>query len=160
MLQEFLVPLISFIFIIVYVYNTKAYRLEVVRFPYFIFILMFIFAIGLLYREYKIKNSEKSSLSHSSDKEKTDKNKVIDNETKPFLLLVTVAGYVFLLNQIGYILATLIFLVGCMLLLGARVKTTLIFAPIITIFIYVLFGIFLNLGLPRGFIETWIRGLL
>jgi hypothetical protein len=119
---------------------------------------MFFFAIGLLYKEYKIKVNEKNG--HSSEKEKTDINKVIDNETKPALLFVAVAGYVFLLNQIGYILATLIFLVASMVLLKARVKTILIFAPIITIFIYVLFSIFLNLSLPRGFIETWIRGLL
>ncbi|MBE3128319.1 MAG: tripartite tricarboxylate transporter TctB family protein [Actinobacteria bacterium] len=161
MLQEFLVPFISLIFIIIYVFNTKMYRWDVVRFPYFIFGLMFFFAAGLLYKEYKeyrVKVYEKRGNSNKKEKGR-DVKKAIDNESKPVLLLVTVFGYAILLNQIGYILATLIFLVAIMLLLKASVKSTLIFAPIVTIFVYVLFDIFINLGLPRGFLEIWIRGL-
>lgn len=159
MLPEFLVPVISFVFIFIYIFQTKTYKFDVIKFPYFIFGLMVFFAVGLLYKEYKIKADEKSK--SSSEKEKrTDIKKVIENETKPVLIFLMTAGYIFLLSKIGYILATLFFLVAIMVLLKARVKTILIFSPIVTIFIYVLFSVFFHLSLPKSFLETWIRGLL
>lgn len=158
MLSELLVPFISFIFITIYVLQTKTYKWSVIKFPYFIFGLMVLFAIGLIYKEYKIKAGEKSE-SSSKEEKRTDSKKAIEHEVKPALLFIMTAGYVFLLPKIGYILATLIFFVATMLLLKARVKTILIFSPIVTIFIYIFFSEIFHVSLPRGFLEMWIRGL-
>ncbi|TFG89798.1 MAG: tripartite tricarboxylate transporter TctB family protein, partial [Candidatus Atribacteria bacterium] len=110
------------------------------------------------YKEYKIKADEKSE-SSSKEEKRTDSKKAIEHEVKPALLFIMTAGYVFLLPKIGYILATLIFFVATMLLLKARVKTILIFSPIVTIFIYIFFSEIFHVSLPRGFLEMWIRGL-
>jgi len=68
--------------------------------------------------------------------------------------ILIIAGYIFLIPKIGYILSTFIFLLGMMLYIGVRNIKLLIVLPIVmTLAIYYLFTYVLVVILPKG---TWI----
>ncbi|WP_175637229.1 tripartite tricarboxylate transporter TctB family protein [Oceanobacillus sojae] len=69
----------------------------------------------------------------------------------PIVSLLVVIIYVLLLNIIGFIFSTILFLYGITLLLGTKKQWTAILFSIITMAIFViLFSVLLQIPLPRG----------
>jgi hypothetical protein len=62
-------------------------------------------------------------------------------------------GYIYFVSRIGFFVTTFVFIIIGAYLLGYRKKSTILIASVtITILIYVIFKIILNLPLPRGII--------
>lgn len=69
----------------------------------------------------------------------------------PVVSLLVVIIYVLLLNVIGFIFSTVLFLYGITLLLGTKKQLTAILFSIITMVVFViLFSVLLQIPLPRG----------
>nr|WP_236784693.1 tripartite tricarboxylate transporter TctB family protein [Alteribacter salitolerans] len=58
--------------------------------------------------------------------------------------------YLILINQIGFFVTTVVYLVGTMVFLRATVKTIAIAVPSFVLVLYLIFSEFLNVPLPSG----------
>lgn len=115
--------------------NTK-WELSPYLFPLFISIILFILSISLFVSEFK-KESKNSS-------EKSDWKKII------IFVLLSIAYY-FLVNILGFIITTLLFVASLFVLLGeSRWWFILILSVSSTMIIWLLFGLFLHVMLPHG----------
>ncbi|WP_077619429.1 tripartite tricarboxylate transporter TctB family protein [Bacillus sinesaloumensis] len=115
--------------------------------PYILLTLMLIMgAYGI------IKTFVKSKISKATETiEKEEPGRKVFNLSIPMLSLVTVIIYVVLLNFVGFIISTILFLYGISFLLGAKKQVgTIIFSIITTVVFVVLFSVLLQIPLPRG----------
>lgn len=72
---------------------------------------------------------------------------------RPFLILGTIAIYVFCMQKIGFFVSTAVYLPCAMLLFGQRkVKSIVISTVVVLLFIYWLFVMQLNVYMPSGFL--------
>lgn len=115
--------------------------------PYILLTLMFVLgAYGIIKTFIK---SKKSNVTETRESEEPGRR--VFNLSIPMLSLVTVIIYVVLLNFIGFVISTILFLYGISFLLGAKKQVgTIIFSVITTVVFIVLFSVILQIPLPRG----------
>ncbi|MFS0822040.1 tripartite tricarboxylate transporter TctB family protein [Bacillus sp. 1P02SD] len=115
--------------------------------PYILLTLMFVLgAYGIIKTFIKSKNTKATETI-----EKEEVGRKVFNISIPMLSLVTVIIYVVLLNFIGFIITTILFLYGISFLLGAKKQVgTIIFSVVTTVVFVVLFSVLLHIPLPRG----------
>lgn len=152
MLKEFIFPAMVSVFCFIYYFTTRTYSSESTKFPYMIFVIMAVLAVLILISEYK-----KNKLALKDNSKNT--GSTIDREllVKQLGILIFAVLYLFLLTQIGYIISTLLFLLITMWFSKVPLKLSLIVCPITTFVLYLIFVIWLNLPIPGGFIESFIK---
>ena len=109
-------------------------------------IIMLVLSILLVVKTYFQANANDTSSSNDEKEEvKLLKNPII------FIIASIVGIYILLLNIVGFIIATIIFVYPASILLGMKRKIYAIFLTIISTIIFVsVFGLLLNIPLPRG----------
>lgn len=117
--------------------------------PYILLILMiFLGLYGIISTLIKSKVMKSEQITSEEEAEPVRK---IFKLSIPIISLLVVIIYVLLLNIIGFIFSTILFLYGITLLLGTKKQTTAILFAIITMAIFViLFSVLLQIPLPRG----------
>ncbi|CEI81701.1 hypothetical protein J18TS1_38400 [Oceanobacillus oncorhynchi subsp. incaldanensis] len=117
--------------------------------PYILLILMiFLGLYGIVSTLIKAKVMKSEEL---IAKEEAAPVKKIFHLSIPVVSLLVVIIYVLLLNVIGFIFSTVLFLYGITLLLGTKKQLTAILFSIITMVVFViLFSVLLQIPLPRG----------
>jgi hypothetical protein len=84
----------------------------------------------------------------------------LSHSIKVGLILVSLFIWVFLMEKIGFFLATFLFLFGSSLLYGeSNIRKVLLFSFVFPLVIVVIFFL-LNASLPSGIVEETLRGLV
>lgn len=120
------------------------YPLEPKIFPVLLSILMFIFSSGLILREYIESRKNKNT-------RKKEQGIQLDKYLKKILLISVMAIiYALLFKRTGYIIATVFFLDGVLIVFNgwAKWKSNTIIAVIFSILVYFIFAKLLNVYLP------------
>lgn len=113
---------------------------EAVLYPIFVTTLFLILSMVLLYKSY-------------FDKEKEEESSFKNLEFKQLLFVLISSGlYIVLINIMGYIFATFVYVL--ITLFGLKIKkiNSLIISIGFCLFVYVVFKVFLNVPLPKGII--------
>jgi hypothetical protein len=118
--------------------------------PYILLILMLILsAFGIISSFVKSKKTKATET--TEDTEDKQPERTMFKLSIPMVCLLSVVLYVSLLNAIGFILSSLLFLFGITFLLGERKKVNAFIFSIVTTTVFVfLFSTILNIPLPRG----------
>lgn len=76
----------------------------------------------------------------------------IDTETRQFVVAIVLTGlYLFVLTDLGFLIATAIFLILFLWNLEYRsIVKNIVLSVLITLFVFILFGNFMNIALPLG----------
>jgi len=122
--------------------------------PRLLILLVAVLSAGMVFESYK-KNKqealeEKSSSTGAQAKPAFDKSGFV----RLVLFVVLIAVYVFLLKPVGYFIMTPLFIVGAYLLLEATSLIVGILTGVgFSVFIYLLFVMFLHLPVPMGILS-------
>lgn len=93
---------------------------------------------------------KKNRSSHESANEQSNPFEKLDLR-KSFSFAITTILYIFLIEHIGFVVMTVLYMIILGLLIGIRSKLTLILVPtILVITIYIVFEFWLKLPLPKG----------
>lgn len=141
---DLIIPLLIFLYSLSYFWEVNLLPnkidLLLIRPIFFILVLAIIIHVILQFRTYKTKTNVKQT----EEKEQINWKKTI------YFCLSTVL-YVFLLESIGFIILTLVYMVVLMWGLGVRSKKALILTPLISVFsIYISLELLLSIKLPKG----------
>ncbi|MCF6410743.1 tripartite tricarboxylate transporter TctB family protein [Pseudalkalibacillus salsuginis] len=118
--------------------------------PYILLTLMLILAIFGIVKSYILAKKSKS-IESKDHEDKIEPERTFFKLSIPMISLVLVILYVLLLNAIGFIISTLLFLYGISLLLGQKKQLySIIFAVLTTVVFIGLFSVLLSIPLPRG----------
>lgn len=116
--------------------------------PYILIGGLLIFSFYGIARTYVISSRNKHA-GNENEKKPIDLEAIINS--KGFLVTTVVALFIFLLNYIGFIISSIIFLTAIFLVLGGKkILNSLIFSVITTVLFIVLFSVLLGTTLPRG----------
>ena len=92
--------------------------------------------------------------------ESNQKNEEDSAQTEPIKWNRTIAfsiltvAYVFILDYVGFVILTLVYMVALMLVLGVRTYKSLVLVPLVlTTLIYLVCEVWLNVRLPQGFLN-------
>lgn len=116
-------------------------RSDVRLYPLFTTTILLAFSIGLLVQNHFSKVEEEEE----EDKEEVDIKQLL-------FVIVTSGVYVALMNIVGYVVSTLVYLLVMLFGLKLEKKKAILIGVGFTIFIYVLFKVALKVPLPKGFI--------
>ena len=89
-------------------------------------------------------------------KDKSDKEKLVNIKVEQLVRIMIMTGllivYILVINKIGYIVTTIVFMFGITYILGNLKKPvkSLIISCVFSITLYVLFEIIMNVSLPSG----------
>ncbi|MCG8569608.1 MAG: tripartite tricarboxylate transporter TctB family protein [Spirochaetes bacterium] len=141
----FFVSIIYFIFTLLLPNaSVGQYPMEPKIFPLALSILMFLFSIGLIIRDY-MEIRKRNSTSQKQDKIQKDKY------LKKILLISALAiVYALLFNRVGYIISTILFLEGVLFVFNgwSKWKINTLIAIVFSIVVYIIFAKLLNVYLP------------
>ena len=155
----------GFLFIVGLIYFLLSFQIQLTSidklvgsrlFPQIIGILIMFFSGWLVIDNLmKNKKSEKAERQITEDGKALTDNKPKSNNKNTFLVLTSLAAYIFLMEKIGFLVSTLIYLISQMALLEKGKENRnylkyLVVAIISSIAIYVLFTTVFNMVLPRG----------
>lgn len=116
-------------------------RSDVRLYPLFTTTILLAFSIGLLVQNHFSKVEEEEE----EDKEEVDIKQLL-------FVIVTSGVYVALMNIVGYVVSTLVYLLVMLFGLKLEKKKAILIGVGFTIFIYLLFKVALKVPLPKGFI--------
>jgi putative tricarboxylic transport membrane protein len=118
--------------------------------PYILLTLMMILGLFGMIKSYMV--SKKSKAIEPVDKEDgNESERKFFKLSIPMVSLGLVILYVVLLNMLGFILSTILFLYGISFLLGQKKQLhSIIFAMVTTVVFIILFSVLLSIPLPRG----------
>ena len=116
-------------------------RSDVRLYPLFTTTIVLVFSIILL-----IQN-------HFTQLEEEEEEEIEEIDIKQLLFVIVTSGvYVGLMNIVGYVVSTLVYLLVMLFGLKLEKKKAILIGVGFTIFIYVLFKVALKVPLPKGFI--------
>lgn len=121
--------------------------------PYILLILMLALGtFGIISNFIKSKKTQATETTETTDdKEDSEPERRLFNLSIPIVCLLAVIIYVLLLNALGFILSSLLFLYGISFLLGEKKQLNAIIFSIVTTTVFVLlFSVLLSIPLPRG----------
>lgn len=138
--QNLLLSIILVAVCVVFYYMTSKLPSEATIYPLFVITLLFLLTLIQLFISYFKKNDEESTS--------------FKNLEFKQLLFVTISSgvYVFLMNFVGYVTTTLIYVAVILLGLGVNKKTSFAVSFGFAIIVFVIFKVLLRVPLPRGFI--------
>ena len=148
-IKEYLFTLFSTVFLIFYWSSAYKLKIEAIRYPIFFSVIAIIMIIWNLYmsvREFRqVYNAE------GDEKKKWDCS--LGLSKKKLSVIGATLLYVILIPVLGYCVSTFLYLVGMVVFLGERrpVKIVL-YSLIMTGFLYLIFGRWLMIRLPTGFL--------
>jgi hypothetical protein len=117
--------------------NTYSYPAASVQFPRFLVFLQLLFSLILLVRSISLPRD--TAPGHTA-------GLVI-----PLQIFSAISGYIIAIDQIGYFVATSLFLTGSMYLFGRHRPFVLIcVTAVFLLIVYVLFGLLIGVRLPAG----------
>lgn len=118
--------------------------------PYILLTLMLILGSFGMIKSY-MKSKKMKATESTINNENKESEKTLFKLSMPMVSLVSVVLYVILLNALGFILSTLLFLYGITFILGEKKQLNAIIFSIVTTGVFVLlFSVVLQIPLPRG----------
>jgi putative tricarboxylic transport membrane protein len=79
---------------------------------------------------------------------------------RAFIIMALTLLYAFLLNPLGYMLSTMLYVAGCMWAMDARRRTQLVVFPVAyALSTYLLFDVVLHVRLPERFLEDGLSAV-
>lgn len=138
---DILIALALIVFISAFAFQIGTVPADARMYPFIIMILSYILAFVLL-----IKN-----ILAFTKEEKAETGDLKKQIITVVTYIIMITGYLLLINFMGYILATILFILVSLLYLKLKSKLLLIgLAVIMTVVIYYVFTRFLSVQLPRG----------
>lgn len=118
--------------------------------PYILLTLMLILALFGMVKSFVLSKKMKA-IEIGEHVEDNESERTFLKLSIPMVSLAAVILYVVLLNIVGFIISTILFLYGISLLLGQKKQlNSIIFAIVTTVVFIGLFSILLSIPLPRG----------
>jgi hypothetical protein len=149
LLQKIMIPTIVMVWGTFYLFEVMQLHIRnqyLIRPAYFILLALYIFNTYHDVRKWKKEQEKSAGQVRESFKVPAEMKTLV------IIALITV-GYLVIMPLVGFTFSTIAYLVVLLLALNVRKMLTLIFFPTtLTIFVYVVFRIFLRLPLPGGFI--------
>ena len=109
------------------------------------FYAIVVFSLFVFKEEIQITTEKETDSQQSSPRLFTDKSRKI------WFFIIGMGIYIVMINQIGFIFSTLLFVSMIMYMLGIREKKILILLPVcLVILIYLMFNLWLMVPLPSG----------
>lgn len=94
----------------------------------------------------------------SNDDKKAFFTKEFENAKPVLRITVVCALYIFLLEYIGYLIATPLLIIGIMWTINVRnIKSLILTSVVTTLVLFLVFGIALKVRLPMGFFENFLQ---
>lgn len=121
-------------------------------YPLIVNTLILFFSVGYFFQSIfqkiiKVKNGQK--------------NKGLKTVWRAVVLIIFIGIWVSVLDSLGFLLSTIILLIGSIILFGSRSYTkTIIISIIFPIFVYFLFRGVLKTALPEGFLEDILERII
>lgn len=138
---DILIALALIVFISAFAFQIGTVPADARMYPFIIMILSYILAFVLLI---------KSILAFTRE-EKAETGNLKKQIITVVTYIIMITGYLLLINFMGYILATVLFIIVSLLYLKLKSKLLMIgLAVIMTVVIYYVFTRFLGVQLPRG----------
>jgi len=149
LLQKIMIPTIVMIWATFYLFEVMQLHIRnqhLIRPAYFILLALYIFNTYGDVRKWK--KEQAKSVGQTGEGFKIP----AEMKTLAIIAIITV-GYLVIMPLTGFTFSTIAYLAVLLLALNVRKMLTLIFFPLaLTIFVYVVFRIFLRLPLPGGFV--------
>ena len=115
------------------------------RYPYFVLGLMVFLTLLLAINTFLIKPK--------NTEENKEEDQFKGNLYGQFFLVIALSAvYVILIDIIGFFVTTAIYLFVTMLALKSNIKWSIVVSILFPIFLYLIFGSFLKVPVPRGFL--------
>jgi uncharacterized protein YqhQ len=118
--------------------------------PRILIVLIVLLSLGMLGESHLRSKKEKETAAEGSAEEAFSGSSI----RTPAIYALLIAGYVFLLQPIGYFIMTPVFIIASFFFLkSARPVAAAVTAFCFTIFVYLLFVLFLHLPIPMGILS-------
>jgi len=122
--------------------------------PRLLMFLVVALSVGMVFESYK--KSKKEALKDKASSEGAKARPAFDKSgfVRLVLFVILIAAYAFLLQPVGYFIVTPLFIVGAYMLLEATSLVVSILTGIgFSVFVYLLFVLFLHLPVPMGILS-------
>lgn len=145
----------SLSFALIFYMNSFRLRESAAKLPRILMLLILLLTLGMIAEAYwKATHASRKKRridERSEEDEVKDETPLIINYKKAVVFGLIIAAYIFLLKPIGYFIITPVFIVGTYMFLKATsIRNMLIIAAGFTIFVYILFVVFLKIPIPMG----------
>ena len=118
--------------------------------PRILIAFIVLLSLGLLWESHSRSKKEKETASEGPAEESFNASSL----RTPAIYALLIAGYVFLLQPIGYFIMTPVFIIASFFFLkSAKPVAAAVTAFCFTIFVYLLFVLFLHLPIPMGILS-------
>lgn len=118
--------------------------------PRILIALIVLLSLGMLWESHTLSKKEKQNSAEYPAEKSINEYSL----RTPAIYAVLIAGYVFLLQPVGYFIMTPIFIIASFFFLkSAKPVAAVVTAFAFTIFVYLLFVLFLHLPVPMGILS-------
>lgn len=159
-LAELIVPVFSIAFAAYYLYTIRGIAPMAQYYGGALSVMIIalsivLIVIGIRHGALKISNPVTYFKEHRDDP-------AVRKYLKATLLMVMVAVYIALVQLVGYVIASILFMCGVMIYLGRKrtVRSILLPALLVTAIGFGLFMLFLNVSMPLDPASTWLKDTL
>lgn len=125
--------------------------------PRILIALIILLSIGMVLESYykdkkKVQNKRRMDERAEEDEEETEEGTI--NYKRATIFVLMIATYIFTMKSVGYFIMTPVFILSAYIFVKATsVKNMLMITAGFTVFVYLLFVVFLKLPIPMGLLK-------